>query len=130
MTAPQAAGVGGHRASSCLRSICTGAPSGIPPRCPEVARCYRCEASKPLDQFARDRSKASGRKSICKSCDKAKGKRYYAENGERAKARVNARNAELRGETPGGTRADAAVAPTATANSADFPVYGMGRGAT
>jgi len=34
----------------------------------------------PIDRFARDASKASGRKSHCKGCDSAKSKAYYAAN--------------------------------------------------
>jgi hypothetical protein len=37
-----------------------------------------------------DRSKASGRKSVCKECDAAKSRAYYAENRERVIARVSA----------------------------------------
>ncbi len=61
------------------------------PKSAEEARCYRCAIPKPIDQFARDRSKASGRKSICKPCDTAKSATYYAENAERVIARVTKR---------------------------------------
>lgn len=33
-------------------------------------RCYVCLEELPVDAFAVDRSKASGRKSVCKSCDR------------------------------------------------------------
>jgi hypothetical protein len=36
----------------------------------ELARCYRCEEMLPVGSFAGDRSKASGRKSICRECDR------------------------------------------------------------
>ncbi|HEX5374632.1 MAG TPA: hypothetical protein VFW48_00575 [Solirubrobacterales bacterium] len=62
------------------------------------ARCYRCGESKPVSEFAKDRSKASGYKSICKDCDRAKSRRYYTENGERVRARINSANAAKRGE--------------------------------
>ena len=65
-----------------------------------LARCYRCDEEKALSEFARDRSKASGRKSICKVCDREKAANYYEQNGERVRARVNARNGALRGEAP------------------------------
>jgi hypothetical protein len=45
-----------------------------------TARCYKCEENRPLSEFAGDKWKASGRKSICKSCDRAKAKRYYLDN--------------------------------------------------
>lgn len=76
--------------------FCTGAPSGFPPRSSEIRRCPRCGEEKPLNEFAVDRSKGSGRKSACKGCDAAKSRDYYAENGERVRQRVNARNAALR----------------------------------
>lgn len=40
--------------------------------------CYACKEVKPADQFATDRSKADERKSICRSCDSARGSAYYA----------------------------------------------------
>jgi hypothetical protein len=65
-------------------------PLGIGPRRrglegapPDEMRCYRCGETKPVEEFARDRSKASGRKSLCKACDNAKSKDYYAANRER-----------------------------------------------
>jgi hypothetical protein len=61
-----------------------------------VTRCPRCERVLPRSEFARDRSKASGRKSWCKTCDKAKSRRYYAANRERVLAKRAKRNAELR----------------------------------
>lgn len=60
----------------------------VVPKSAGKARCYRCQQSKPLAEFARDKSKATGRKSICKDCDKAKSRRYYTENAERVIARV------------------------------------------
>lgn len=120
-------GVGGDVRQATPSANGTGAPSGFPPRAPEVARCYRCTTAKPVTEFAIDRSKGSGRKSICRSCDRAKAKRYYEQNGERVRARVNARNAEQLGETPGGTWAEAAAAPTDTEEPTDLPVYEIGR---
>ncbi len=54
----------------------------------EVAECYRCGERKPTSSFYADKSKASGRKSICKACDRAKARSYYAENAPRVIARV------------------------------------------
>jgi hypothetical protein len=54
-------------------------------------RCPRCGESKPLDGFYIDRSKASGRRSICKSCDLGRSRTYYRANRERVIARVRAR---------------------------------------
>jgi hypothetical protein len=55
-----------------------------------MPRCYRCTGDKPAADFAVDRSKASGRKSICKVCDRRKSGRYYAANRRRVIARVQA----------------------------------------
>ena len=46
-------------------------------------RCYACNRELPFEVFAPDRSKGSGRKSICRRCDNAKARRYYAANRER-----------------------------------------------
>jgi hypothetical protein len=45
----------------------------------ETATCYRCRRDLPVAAFAVDRSKGSGRKSICRECDRAKAKVYYAQ---------------------------------------------------
>ncbi|MGH2610649.1 MAG: hypothetical protein ACRDHF_16325 [Tepidiformaceae bacterium] len=37
----------------------------------------------PASSFAADRSKAGGRKSICRECDREKSKRYYHANRDR-----------------------------------------------
>jgi hypothetical protein len=50
--------------------------------------CAGCETRKPVDDFAVDRSKPSGRKSVCKACDREKSREYYARVGrERYRAR-------------------------------------------
>jgi hypothetical protein len=54
--------------------------------------CPNCGELRKIAEFARDRSKASGRKSHCKLCDAAKAKSYYEANRERVIARVSARN--------------------------------------
>jgi hypothetical protein len=68
------------------------------PHLPEllVDRNPAALAPSPLSEFALDGSKASGRKSWCKACDRDKARRLYAENRERVIARVQARNAKLR----------------------------------
>ena len=47
--------------------------------------CPRCGKAKPVSDFARDASKASGRKSHCKACDAAKSRRWYADPKNRVK---------------------------------------------
>jgi hypothetical protein len=38
--------------------------------------CSKCGEELPVEEFARDRTKASGYKSFCKACDNAKSRRY------------------------------------------------------
>jgi hypothetical protein len=54
------------------------------------ATCYGCRRELPADAFPRDKSKASGRKSLCRGCDNAKSRRFYAANQRRVIARVQA----------------------------------------
>jgi hypothetical protein len=63
---------------------------------PTEARCYRCEEFRPVSEFAGDKSKASGRKSICKRCDREKSKRYYYSNLEKARRRSRDANRRRR----------------------------------
>lgn len=50
--------------------------------------CRTCGESKPLAEFPRDSWKPCGLKSLCKECDAAKARRYYAANREKVIARV------------------------------------------
>jgi hypothetical protein len=58
--------------------------------------CSKCGEALRIREFARDRSKASGRKSHCKACDREKARRYYEANRERKLAYMAERNAALR----------------------------------
>jgi hypothetical protein len=58
----------------------------------EGRNCPKCGELRVIEEFARDRSKASGRKSHCKLCDAAKARAYYEANCKRVIARVSARN--------------------------------------
>jgi hypothetical protein len=49
-----------------------------------------------LEEFSRDRTKASGYKGFCKACDNAKSRRYYEANRERKLAAMAKRSAALR----------------------------------
>ena len=50
--------------------------------------CRKCEAEKPLDDFYRRSDRTDGRDTICKDCDRARGKKYYANN----KAKIAEKN--------------------------------------
>jgi hypothetical protein len=59
----------------------------------ESRKCPRCGEDRAAEEFARDGTKASGRKSFCKSCDNAKSKRYYEANREHVIRRIKRRAA-------------------------------------
>ena len=63
--------------------------------------CSKCGEELPVEEFARDRTKASGYKGFCKACDNAKSRRYYEANRERKLASMAKRRAALR-EAAGG----------------------------
>jgi hypothetical protein len=63
---------------------------------PAMRHCYRCRKDKPAAEFARDKSKGSGYKSICKSCDRERSAAYYSQNAERVIARVRRRQGATR----------------------------------
>ena len=58
--------------------------------------CPKCGDQVPLEEFARDASKASGYASRCKACDREKARRYYEENRERQLASMAERREALR----------------------------------
>lgn len=60
-----------------------------------VRVCPRCGRSLPLEDFPVDRSKASGRKSWCRSCDNAKSHAYYAANRETVLEKAAARRGRV-----------------------------------
>ena len=62
-----------------------------------TAACFRCGEKKAVSAFYADKSKASGRKAICKECDRAKSQAYYAANAPAVIARVTARATAQRG---------------------------------
>ena len=45
--------------------------------------CTKCGETKPLDDFHRDKTKAGGRKSNCKECERERKRRFYEENREK-----------------------------------------------
>lgn len=53
-------------------------------------KCYVCGLERPAEEFARDKSKASGRKSVCRECDSAKSRRYYEANKDLVYVRITA----------------------------------------
>jgi hypothetical protein len=62
--------------------------------------CPRCNRDLPVDAFARDGSKASGRKSHCRECDNDKSRRYYERNRRKKIEAVQRRYRINRGESP------------------------------
>ena len=47
---------------------------------PDRKRCGQCGLDKHVEDFGIDRGKPSGRKSLCRVCDRVKFRRYYAAN--------------------------------------------------
>jgi hypothetical protein len=56
--------------------------------------CPRCKRLLGEEGFAADRYKASGRKSLCKACDREKARRCYAEHREERLAKLEAKRRE------------------------------------
>jgi hypothetical protein len=54
-------------------------------------QCSRCHVERSIEEFARDATKATGYKSICKPCDNAKSKRYYETHREEKLAAQSSR---------------------------------------
>lgn len=48
-------------------------------------RCSKCKASKPLDEFHRDRRSKDGHARLCKECANAKASQWVKDNPDRAK---------------------------------------------
>lgn len=66
----------------------------------EAKACTKCGEEKPLDAFARDRSKKHGRKAVCKACDTERGKAYYAAHRDGVLQRVKKSQAAKRQPKP------------------------------
>jgi predicted RNA-binding Zn-ribbon protein involved in translation (DUF1610 family) len=66
----------------------------------ETYRCTECGLNRPVQDFYRDRSKASGHRSLCKPCDLAKSRAYYRANFEDQLAKAKVRNERRRREAP------------------------------
>jgi hypothetical protein len=62
----------------------------------EMKRCSSCKTDKPLTEFNRKRKNKDGLQSLCKSCNRTRSKRYYAENREHHKRVILERNTEAR----------------------------------
>jgi hypothetical protein len=58
--------------------------------------CPRCDKRKAVTEFAPDPTKASGKKSHCRSCDAERARLYYGVNREGVVARVKHRRGCLR----------------------------------
>jgi hypothetical protein len=54
-------------------------------------RCSVCRATKELDEFPVDKTKADGRMYRCRDCDNARSRRYYEANRDAVRERASAR---------------------------------------
>lgn len=75
----------------------------MPTQTTDSAPCRRCHQQLPVESFVKDRSKASGYATICKSCDNARSKDYYVAHREKRSAYNRARYKQ-RPKTPPSTR--------------------------
>ena len=70
---------------------------------PDLRRCYGCGRSLPAIGFSPDPSKGSGRKSICRACDREKARAHYRAHSDarrvKARERAAARRAQERRST-------------------------------
>ena len=62
----------------------------------EQVRCTKCREDLPISEFAADRSKALGRRSWCKPCERENSRRYYVEHRAAVIARVSAQQKSKR----------------------------------
>jgi len=76
-------------------------------------RCSHCGATKPVEQFARDRTRPAGRCLRCRACDAARAHAYYAANA----AVVATRRKEERRTAPDAAQAARALGLTSDAKS-------------
>jgi len=61
--------------------------------------CSACQESRPLADFNIRRASADGLQNICRSCNRAKARRYYAEHREAHIRVIMARKAQIRRAT-------------------------------
>ena len=61
--------------------------------------CSACQQSRPLAEFNIRRASADGLQNICRSCNRAKARRYYAEHREAHIRVIMARKAQIRRAT-------------------------------
>lgn len=74
---PQRTGRPRKYCESCRPARAEGVDRRRPPGGPWPCSC--CQRHLPPQSFAKDASKGSGRKSLCRDCDNAKAKRYYVQ---------------------------------------------------
>jgi len=64
-----------------------------------MLRCSKCKMVKEETEFSRNRSKATGHNSVCKECQRAASKEYWARNGHKY-AKGGEKEREHKPETP------------------------------
>lgn len=63
----------------------------MPWKRPAMKLCKRCNESKPLDEFPRDKSRKDGRFAYCKPCNSAHASKWHRENREKHNASMRQR---------------------------------------
>lgn len=62
----------------------------------DTKKCTKCEQEKPIEQFSKNASKASGLSSECKDCHRIIRKAYYENNKIKERNRIKQRKVELK----------------------------------
>lgn len=54
----------------------------------DTKTCFACKTTKPLEAFARNRTRPDGRHNECRECNAARHKRYYASHAEQVQEHI------------------------------------------
>ena len=63
-----------------------------------MKKCPRCQETKELEAFAKNRRKKDGRQGECRSCKAARDRTYYARDPDAHKARVKRWEKQVKGQ--------------------------------
>lgn len=90
MVPPENYDISTHR----LKAGCSA--SELRGHAPQQKTCGTCRQSKPLSEFNRKRSRADGLQEVCRECNRASSRKYYAANRDRHVRRIVERTAQRR----------------------------------
>lgn len=64
-----------------------------------MKKCVTCKEEKTFENFNKHSGRKDGYQSVCRDCNRARSKRYYAENTEEHKTVTRERNREYKAKT-------------------------------